>query len=93
MNIELSFINKTDIEPNVNLKNLCRTNADINCGRRVCISFCDCGEDDDCCDYDCFCDDCDYDCDYYDCDYDCNRDCECECDCSDCLDCYDDCDY
>ena len=103
MNIDLSFINKTDIEPNVNLQNL----------RKIVLknSFCDCDDDyDNCdcedddyddCDFDC--DDCDCDCkDCYACDCDCEiyyEDCDYNCDCSDdcyeddCNDCYDVCDY
>ena len=79
MNIDLSFINKTNIEPNVDLKNL----------RKIIqkTSFCDYDYDDDDCDYNCDCDDDDYD----DCDYNC--DCGYDCYEDDCNDCYDVCDY
>ena len=100
--INLSFINKTDVEPNIPLiglsyKKSSRSSKDCDCDcdcydncahRTVCISVvCDCAEDDDCADYDCHCVDvCD----------DCSRNCDCDCDCDsncdcDCNDYFDDC--
>lgn len=70
--INLSFINKTSIPPNIALEGyrikMANNHTDCNC-------HCDCR---DCNEYECNCDcdcacDCESDCDCYDCNDDCSR--------------------
>ena len=81
--LDLSFINKTGIQPNCILTGFKKNTAESHLHAKSYYN-CNCS---DCGDHDC-------DCDCYDCNWDCNCDCDdCNCDCDDCnWDCNCDCD-